>query len=305
MSGTIGVIVLSLGLLLGLTTAQSSSLPNTPWRLLSNIIGWTYFSAWSISFWPQILLNFQRGTVAGLSFEFLALNLLGFTCYTVYNGGLYWNPTIQAQYFAKTRKTSIPVESNDVFFGLHAVAVTLLTIIQCFTLKREAGQRLSLKWGLVTLGLCVFIAVYAAVVASGRGSSNTWLGGDNAWWTFALNISYVKLAISCCKYIPQVVINHRRRSTAGWSIHNVLLDFTGGLLSVVQQCGDAQATGDWAGMCVLCGGVGIFSFYDGCPTQKMLIGGPLCCALSPHFLLSTHTLPTNHPHTLLPPTQCG
>jgi cystinosin len=94
---------------------------------------------------------------------------------------------------------------------------------------------------MVALGLSVFIAVYAAVVASGHG-------GEDAWWLFVLNISYVKLAISCCKYIPQVIINHRRRSTGGWSIHNVLLDFTGGLLSVIQQCGDAQATGDWAGM---------------------------------------------------------
>jgi cystinosin len=187
-------------------------------------------------------LNFQRGTVAGLSFEFLALNLLGFSCYTVYNGGLYWNATIQAQYFAETHKTSVPVKSNDVFFGLHAVAVTLLTIIQCFTLKREAGQRLSFAWGMLALGLSIFIAVYAAVVATGHG------GTENSWWFFALNISYVKLAISCCKYIPQVIINHRRRSTGGWSIHNVLLDFTGGLLSVVQQCGDAQATGDWGGV---------------------------------------------------------
>lgn len=36
------------------------------------------------------------------------------------------------------------------------------------------------------------------------------------------------------KYVPQVVLNARRRSTTGWTIWNVILDFTGGLLSVVQ-----------------------------------------------------------------------
>lgn len=36
------------------------------------------------------------------------------------------------------------------------------------------------------------------------------------------------------KYIPQVVLNIRRRSTKGWTIWNVILDLTGGLLSVVQ-----------------------------------------------------------------------
>ncbi len=36
------------------------------------------------------------------------------------------------------------------------------------------------------------------------------------------------------KYVPQVVLNIRRRSTQGWTIWNVILDLAGGLLSVVQ-----------------------------------------------------------------------
>ncbi|CAN0533671.1 unnamed protein product, partial [Scytosiphon promiscuus] len=31
------------------------------------------------------------------------------------------------------------------------------------------------------------------------------------------------------KYIPQVILNIRRRSTKGWTIWNVILDLTGGL----------------------------------------------------------------------------
>lgn len=36
------------------------------------------------------------------------------------------------------------------------------------------------------------------------------------------------------KYIPQVLLNARRKSTKGWTIWNVLLDLFGGLLSVLQ-----------------------------------------------------------------------
>lgn len=35
--------------------------------------------------------------------------------------------------------------------------------------------------------------------------------------------------------IYQALMNYRRRSTEGWSIGNVLLDFTGGALSILQM----------------------------------------------------------------------
>jgi cystinosin len=68
--------------------------------------------------------------------------------------------------------------------------------------------------------------------------------------------SYVKLAITIMKYVPQVdpvynlnfliklfinkgflkaYINYKRKSTVGWSILNVLLDFTGGMFSLLQM----------------------------------------------------------------------
>lgn len=44
----------------------------------------------------------------------------------------------------------------------------------------------------------------------------------------------------------QVVMNIRRRSTAGWSIHNVLLDFTGGTTSLVQLLLQCAVQSDWS-----------------------------------------------------------
>ena len=57
--------------------------------------------------------------------------------------------------------------------------------------------------------------------------------------------SYVKLAITIIKYCPQAYMNYKRKSTEGWSIGNILLDFTGGILSVLQMFLLAINYDDW------------------------------------------------------------
>ena len=44
-----------------------------------------------------------------------------------------------------------------------------------------------------------------------------------------------------------MVLNARRRSTDGWNIDNVMLDFGGGTLSVTQQMLDCGCSDDWSG----------------------------------------------------------
>lgn len=48
-------------------------------------------------------------------------------------------------------------------------------------------------------------------------------------------LGYFKLSISFLKYWPQMIWNFKRKSTKGWSICNILLDFTGGLFSFLQM----------------------------------------------------------------------
>jgi cystinosin len=43
------------------------------------------------------------------------------------------------------------------------------------------------------------------------------------WIDLMYYLSYIKLTISLVKYMPQVWINFKRKSTIGWSIHNILL----------------------------------------------------------------------------------
>ncbi|CAG8549916.1 1842_t:CDS:2 [Acaulospora colombiana] len=72
--------------------------------------------------------------------------------------------------------------------------------------------------------------------------------GVNQWIDLLYFLSYVKLGLSFIKYLPQIYLNFERKSTVGWSIHNILLDFTGGLLSTVQLVLDAYSTNNWDGI---------------------------------------------------------
>ena len=61
-------------------------------------------------------------------------------------------------------------------------------------------------------------------------------------------LSLVKMAVTLIKYCPQVYLNAIRKSTVGWSIVNILLDFSGGILSVAQSVLDAVDAQDWTGI---------------------------------------------------------
>ncbi|KAK9412584.1 cystinosin [Crotalus adamanteus] len=159
-------------------------------RIVDQVIGWIYFLAWSVSFYPQVFENWRRKSVVGLSFDFIALNLTGFIAYSVFNIGLFWIIPVKEQFLHRYPNGVNPVASNDVFFSLHAVALTLFIIFQCIIYERESQKSVS---------------------------SRHWLG------------------ITLIKYFPQAYLNFRRKSTMGWSIGNVLLDFTGGAFSLMQM----------------------------------------------------------------------
>lgn len=110
-------------------------------------------------------------SVVGLSFDFVTLNLTGFVAYSVFNVGLFWIPHIkvwpcrppqpspssswpgcpslgftthpysqQEQFFLQHPNGVNPVEINDVFFSLHAVALTLVVLVQCLLYEVRDGM---------------------------------------------------------------------------------------------------------------------------------------------------------------------
>ncbi len=69
--------------------------------LLSQIIGWIYSLSWSICPYSQVFENWQRKSVVGLDFNFVALNVVGFGLYSLFNAALYWVKPIQSEYFSR------------------------------------------------------------------------------------------------------------------------------------------------------------------------------------------------------------
>jgi cystinosin len=204
--------------------------------ILVTVTGWIYFVAWSISFYPQIWLNFQRKSVEGLNFDFLLLNVIGFACYTVYNVFMFFDDDVQDLYLKANPRSLIPVLLNDVVFAAHALLACIITGLQCFIYER-ANQRISH----VCKGWSSVLILFSI------GSFIATLFHALNFYGFIKMLSYVKMAVTLSKYFPQAILNFRRKSTIGWSIGNVLLDFCGGSMDILQMVLQASNTDDWSG----------------------------------------------------------
>lgn len=203
-------------------------------KLIALIVGWIYFSAWSISFYPQIYDNYRRQSVVGLNFDFCTLNIAGYLLYSFYNIGMKYIPSIQKEYFSRHPTGLNPVEFNDVFFSTHAFFASCAVIYQCYTYERS-NQCVSRTAKLILL---VYVCIVAASGAAAFFDVLHWLD-------FLYYCSYIKLSVTIIKYIPQAVMNYTRKSTVGWCIGNVILDFTGGTFSIAQMLINGYNYNDW------------------------------------------------------------
>uniref|UniRef100_A0A7I4Y8F7 Cystinosin homolog n=1 Tax=Haemonchus contortus TaxID=6289 RepID=A0A7I4Y8F7_HAECO len=203
-------------------------------HLFTIIVGWMYFAAWSLSFYPQIILNFRRKSVTGLNFDFLLLNIIGFAAYSIYNMLMYFDTNVQDHYKEKHPKSPIPVLLNDVVFAVHAFLACVVTAIQCFLYERE-NQRVSRT--------CMVLSTILILLAAFAGLAN-FLELLNVL-QFVITFSYIKMIVTLSKYFPQTFFNFKRKSTVGWSIGNVLLDFTGGSLDILQMVLQCINVDDW------------------------------------------------------------
>ncbi|CAL4069077.1 unnamed protein product, partial [Meganyctiphanes norvegica] len=186
-----------------------------------------------------IVHNWRRKSVDGLSFDFLTFNFFGFFCYMMFNVGMLWIPSIQDEFVSRHPYAVMHVRLNDIIFPSYALLCTAAQIIQCFIFQRAPGQRVSITCRIIT-GLLVLSALVGLILAI-TVESVLWL--DFVYW-----LSYIKLIITTIKYTPQLYLNFRNKSTAGWSIWNVILDFTGGSLSLVQMFMLAGNYNDWYSM---------------------------------------------------------
>ena len=139
------------------------------------------------------------------------------------------------------------VEPNDVAFGVHAVVATLICLYQ-FHLFRARGVApmtpvhaylISLFWVLCAYNMVLVLASALPYYIPPNQLSPYYSPTTASTYSLVDYLGYSKAAISFIKYTPQAYLNYQRQSTVGWSIVNILLDFTGGSLSFAQQFIDA------------------------------------------------------------------
>lgn len=161
---------------------------------------------------------------------------------------------IRAQYAERYNGSEPTVRFNDIAFAAHALLISLIVTSQYsrriwgFTVPASSRpSRLTL--GIAT-GCVAGVAVVMTMALASPGRDLPDGGGQGGWtWLDVIYaVSYVKLIVTVVKYTPQMVANYRNGSTKGWSIYQILLDFSGGLLSLGQLAIDSYLLGDWAGV---------------------------------------------------------
>lgn len=220
---------------------------------MSDLLGWTYFVAWSLAFYPLIWHTWRRKSVAGLSHDFLLLNCYGFACLCIYNTAFYIQRTTAA----------VHIELQDLLYGYHVFGLSILLLLQFYFYSRRnapdvyhrmsddvSGSQASVSIDIVDDSTAFiepeinnFMKVYKQlepwcnsytfIAVSGVVTLIVWALSprqDDALYA----LSAIKLATVLYKCIPQLLLNYTLKSTVGWSIGNVLLDLTGGVCAFLQ-----------------------------------------------------------------------
>ncbi|GMN42656.1 hypothetical protein TIFTF001_011865 [Ficus carica] len=170
------------------------------WNLIPLVIaipnsGLDCFYFLAFQFLPTSHLEFP---VVGLNFDYVVLNLTKHTSYLICIATLYFSSDFQQQYFDKYGfKEMIPVAANDVAFSIHSVLLVLIMLLQIAIYER-GGQTVSK----VTRGL---------------------------------SPHSIQVLMTAIKYSPQAFMNFKRKSTDGFCIYNILLDFTGSVANYSQM----------------------------------------------------------------------
>lgn len=173
--------------------------------------------------------------------------MLGFAAYTTSNAVFLFSPLVRRQYAIRHPKSAVPtVRVIDLVFAAHGFVLCVITYSQFYPrlwgFTPRAHQRtnrlvLGIFWGGL---LGVFLTVLLVLV---EGSSDDDGSSSWAWIDVIYAVSYIKIVATVVKYCPQVMYNYKRKSTEGWSIWQILLDFVGGILSVAQLGIDASLQG--------------------------------------------------------------
>jgi LCT (Lysosomal Cystine Transporter) family transporter len=186
------------------------------------------------------MINISRKSVSGLSTDASIMQLLNFASYAAYCSFFFFDEGIRQEYRNRHGQSSeIMVSSSDVAFSLHAFLLTLVIIFQIAYYGGYKARPINFATRYVALSILLMCATYSFCVLL-RIPGFLWID-------FLYMLAMVKLVLTIATYIPQLVLNFQRKSTTGFNIWNIILDFSGGGLSLLQLILDGYDLGDIAG----------------------------------------------------------
>ena len=115
------------------------------------------------------------------------------------------------------------MEINDLAAVIHTTLVLLVLTIQCFYYP-SGGQEIS-RPAWAVCGVSAAVSLLCIPLAA---------TGVMTWLQYISVYSYIKIITSLIKYAPQAWLNYQQKSTEGYSVGNMLLDFSGSFFSLTQ-----------------------------------------------------------------------
>lgn len=89
-----------------------------------------------------------------MNFDFLAMNLTGFSFYSIYCTYGYFNPA--------GKEETGQVDLNDLFFAYHALLITILTVVQAFIFQRGKNRIMFITIGYLC-AMWLFCMIYGSI----------------------------------------------------------------------------------------------------------------------------------------------
>jgi cystinosin len=169
-------------------------------RAASWLLGWSYFTSWSLSFYPQPLRCWKNRSTRGITVDFPLLNIMGFTSYLISTTAFLFAPRIRQQYALRHPSAPEPtVRFNDLVFALHGTIVCYIFYSQFYprlwNFEAVNGQRASSTALGIFYGSIIGVSITALLVSLFRGGKDT----PDSW-----------AEIDIVRTIPQMPCNHVR-----------------------------------------------------------------------------------------------
>jgi cystinosin len=141
-------------------------------QVISYLFGWIYTICWSLSFYPQPILNFRRKSTSGAAIDFPFLNVIGFAAYFVSTLSFLYAPEIKREYALRNNGHTSTVQFNDVAFAAHALILCFVIISQYVPSiwgfdkrgKRGPGARISKPIWALAVGCIIGVVITIIIV---------------------------------------------------------------------------------------------------------------------------------------------